>query len=187
MRQAALLIACAAALGACDGGAEVNERNASVAEVANAVRESGVANESFIRAGQWRVTGKMEDMEIPGLPPAARAQMQQMTASSDMSFEYCLTPEEAKKPQGKFFTGKEADNCRYERFHMGDGKFDAVMHCTEQGARKTTMAMTGTYSPEAYETRVTMDVDGGPQGKATMKMRSQARRVGECKPAAKQG
>jgi hypothetical protein len=42
------------------------------------------------------------------------------------------------------------------------------------------MAMNGTYSPDAYTSHVSMNVQGGPQGTMTMKMRSEAKRIGEC-------
>ena len=97
------------------------------------------------------------------------------------TFEYCVTPEEAKHPASKMFTGKDSGNCRYDHFTMGSGKFDAAMRCQQQGNAQTmTMAMNGTYSPEAYTSHVSMKVDGGPQGSMTMKMRSEAHRIGEC-------
>ena len=72
MKYAALMIACALPLAACNKPA-VNEKNASVAEVANAVSQSGIAGENFIRAGQWQVKGTLEEMNIPGLPPETQA------------------------------------------------------------------------------------------------------------------
>ena len=67
---ALLVIAgCAAALAACNKG-RVHEENASVEQVANAVRQSGVGNGILLRAGEWRVSGTMEEFNIPGMPPA---------------------------------------------------------------------------------------------------------------------
>ena len=67
-RRAILSITIATVLTACGSKPAVDERNASVAEVAEAVRESGAANGTFLRAGQWRVTSVLEDMSIPGMP-----------------------------------------------------------------------------------------------------------------------
>ena len=182
MKYAVLMIACALPLAACSKP-QVNEKNASVADVANAVSKSGIAGESFIRAGQWQVKGTLEDMTMPGIPPQAQAEMKRVMGQvQNNSFEYCVTPEEAKHPGGKMFTGKDNGNCRYDHFTMGSGKFDAAMRCQGQAsAQVMTMAMNGTYSPDAYTSHVSMNVQGGPQGSMTMKMRSEAKRIGECK------
>jgi hypothetical protein len=181
MKHIVIVIAGAAALAACNKPA-VDEKNASVAEVANAVRESGVANESFLKAGQWQVKATVEEMNMPGLPAEAQAQIKQtMVRAAANTFEYCLTEEEAKRPAGKFFTGKDTNQCRYDHFQLGGGKFDAAMRCEEQGHVQT-MKMNGTYSPDNYTTHVEMNVEGGPQGSVTMKMRSEAKRVGQCTP-----
>ena len=60
-------------------------------------------------------------------------------------------------------------------------KFDAAMRCeAKNGSQPMTMAVNGTYSPDSYQTHVSMNVEGGPQGAMSMKMRSEAHRVGEC-------
>jgi hypothetical protein len=181
MKYAVLMIACALPLAACNKH-EVNEKNASVAEVANAVSKSGIAGDSFIRAGQWQVKGTLEEMNVPGMPPQAQAEMKRVMGQvQNNSFEYCVTPEEAKHPGGKMFTGKDNGNCRYDHFQMGGGKFDAAMRCQGQPPSQVmTMAMNGTYSPDAYTSHVSMNVEGGPQGTMTMKMTSEAKRIGAC-------
>ena len=82
------------------------------------------------------------------------------------SFEYCVTPEEARHPGGKMFTGKDNGNCRYDHFTMGGGKFDAAMRCEGQAsAQVMTMAMNGTYSPDAYTSHVSMKIKVGRRGR----------------------
>lgn len=181
MKTAVAVIVCAAALAACNKGS-VHEENASVEQVANAVRQSGVANDVLLHPGEWRVTGTMEEFNIPGMPPEAQSAMKQaMSQHGNMTYDYCLTPEQAKRPQGKFFNDKAANNCRYDRFNMGGGKIDAVMRCDGKPSSMT-MTIDGTYGADNYATHVQMDMEGGPQGSMSMKMRSQAQRVGECTP-----
>jgi hypothetical protein len=181
MKYAACLIAGCATLAACNSSPKVNEKNASVAEVVNAVRQSGVAGDIILRAGQWRVTSTLDDMNIPNMPPQAQAQMKGVIASQrNSTYEYCLTPEEAKEPRGKFFSGKEANNCRYDHFTMGGGKIDAVMTCQSDPARSMTMTVNGSYSPDSYETHVAMNMKGGNEGNMSMKLHSEAHRIGEC-------
>jgi Protein of unknown function (DUF3617) len=183
MKYAVCVIACAALLAGCHKP-QVHETNASVEQVANAVSQSGVANDLYLHAGEWQVTGTVEEMNIPGLPPEAQAQMKKaMGQTQTTNYQYCLTPEEAKKPRGKFFSGKDANNCRYDHFTMGGGKIDAAMTCQGQGPGSMNMAVTGTYSPDSYATHVAMNMQGSPAGSMTMKVRSEAKRIGECTAA----
>lgn len=183
MRYAVRLVVSAALLAGCNKP-QVHETNASVEQVANAVSRSGVANDLYLQAGEWQVTGTVEEMNIPGLPPQAQAQMKKvMGAAQTTNYHYCLTAEEAKKPRGKFFSGKDANNCRYDHFTMGGGKIDAAMSCHGQGPGNMNMAVTGTYSPDSYSTHVSMNMQGTPGGNMTMKVRSEAKRVGECTAA----
>ena len=188
MKNAAILITSIAALAACNKSPEIRAENASVAEVAQKVREAGVGGEGFLNPGQWRAVSTLEEMTMPGMSAEAQAQMKQMMSkASNATFEYCLTPEEAKQPSGKFFSGKDKGNCRYEHFTMGDGKIDAVMRCEGDQGGTMTMAMNGTFSPEAYTSHGEMKVDGGREGGMTMKMRTEAKRIGQCSSKTAQG
>ena len=181
MKYAVAVLACAA-LASCNKGPEVHERNASVEEVANAVARSAAGNDILLRAGEWKVSGTLEEMNIPGMPAEAQSAMKQAIGKQgNMTYDYCLTPEQAKRPQGKFFNDKAANNCRYDHFNMGGGKIDAVMRC-EGKPSSMTMTIGGTYGADNYATHVQMNMEGGAQGAMSMKMRSEAKRVGECTP-----
>ena len=176
-----MLIACTAALAACNKGPQIDEKNVSAAEVAQKVREAGV-DSSFVNPGKWQSKVTIEEFEVPGMPPEMASRMKaQMARFQDRGFETCLTKEEAKRPKEDFFTGKN-DRCRYDHFTMGDGKIDAQMRCGGEGGGTQVMTMVGTYSPEAYEMRMAMTREGGAASSAgtTMKMRIASHRVGEC-------
>lgn len=177
MRGALLLVV--VALAACGkSDPDVDARNASVAEVAEQVRDA-TKDGNFIRAGKWLSQVTLVDVSAPGMPPEAREQMKGMLAKQN-SYESCLTPEEAKRPKEDFFA--RGDNqCRYEHFTMGGGKIDAKMRCSHQGVSQV-MEMTGRYSPDAYQMNMSTRTEGttGPASDMTMKMRVDAKRVGEC-------
>ena len=175
MHRPILLLSFLLPLAAC-GGPTVSEENASVEEVSEKVREAS-RNDSFVRPGKWVSTVKIEQMEMPGMPPQAAEQMKRMIAQTHTT-ESCLTPEEARQPKGDFFGGNET--CRYDHFRMGSGKIDAEMRCEQQGVTQV-MAMNGTYSSEAYQMRMKSTSEGGPGGAGmTMQMRVEAKRVGDC-------
>lgn len=165
-----------AALAACGSESEVKMENASVAEVAQEMREEGAA--SFVNPGKWEQKATLLEIDAPGMPPEAR-QMMQKAMDQVQVHEVCLTPEQARSPKEDFFTGADK-NCRYEHFNWGDGKIDLKLNCKHPNATQT-MAMVGSYSPDNYTMTMTAtNVGGGPQGQMTMKMKVDARRIGAC-------
>lgn len=181
MRIILCVIACALPLAACNKGPQVDEKNASVAEVAEKVRQSG-GEASFIRAGQWQSKVTIEKFEMPGMPPEMVQRMKTMMAQNqEHGFQTCLTAEDVKRPKEDFFAGKN-NECRYDHFTMGGGKIDAEMHCGGKHGETQVMQMAGTYSPDNYQMQTSMKMEGGetPQGSMAMTMRIEAQRTGEC-------
>ncbi len=176
MTRTAFLIAAALPLAACSSDPQVSAENASAEQVAQKLEAAGGSN-NFVNPGLWRSTVTVDEMTIPGMPPEVAAQMKSTQGRAQVS-EQCLTPAQAKRPKEDFFGGKE--NCRYERFAMGNGKIDAVMNCSEDGATQK-MTMTGTYSGDAYQMQMAMRAAGAGESAAMgMKMRIDAKRIGEC-------
>jgi hypothetical protein len=178
VKHAAVLLACVLTLAACNRDVKVDARNASAEDVARQVADAR-GSDNFVRPGKWKSTVHIENFELPGAPAEAKTAMSNMQHQAMVS-ESCLTPEEAKRPKEGFFAGKDK-NCRYDHFTMSNGKIDAAMKCTGQGMAQT-MAMQGSYSPDAYQMRMSMKADAGagPAGGMTMTMRVDAERVGEC-------
>jgi hypothetical protein len=176
-----VLVASIAALAACNSSPKVDEKNASIAEVAQKVREAG-AGQSFVRPGRWESKVTIEQFDIPGMPPEMAQRMKTMMAErQEHGFETCLTPEDVKRPREGFFAGKN-NQCRYEHFTMGGGKIDALMRCDSKSGGAPIMQMAGTYSPDSYQMQTSMKMAGGTSadGGMSMQMRIDAKRVGEC-------
>ena len=183
MKQIVIATAYALTVAGCNAEPQVRAENASVEQVAEQVADAG-GSDIVVRPGKWESRIRIEEFELPGAPPEAKAAMGRLHDRVQVH-ESCLTPENAKRPKEDFFAGA-SKNCRYDHFTMGNGQIDAVMKCTGEGMAQT-MAMQGTYSPDTYQMRMTMKADAGagPPGGMTMTMRVDAKRVGECD--AKQG
>ena len=183
MKRSILALTIPLALAACNQGPEVDERNASVEDVAAKVREA-TGDGRFIRAGEWTSTSAIEEMTVPGFSAEENARMKQVMAKSGShEFTTCLTEEDVKQPEGKFFTGN--DQCRYDHFTMSRGKIDAAMRCQATGGGTQVMTMTGSYAPDSYQMRMEMKGEGmpGASGAMTMRMRVDSKRIGECSAA----
>ena len=181
MRHVLLIAVAAATLGAGNREPKVDAKDATPEEVAAKVKEAGM-DQITIRPGLWQSKVTINKVEVPGAPPEMAAAMQGKTSEERT---YCLTPEEAKKPNENFFAGNR-DECRYDHFTMSGGKIDAAMRCThEQMTQQIDFA--GSYTPDAYQMAMDTKVAGGPREMAgmSMSMRVESKRVGEC--SAKQG
>jgi hypothetical protein len=166
-----------AMLAACDSGPDVDMTNASVAEVADEMRRQG--NDRFVNPGKWEQKATLISIEAPGMPPEAREMMSR--AMGEQVHEVCLTPEQAKSPREDFFTGAD-QNCRYEHFNWGGGKIDVKLNCEHPNASQT-MVLVGEYEPNSYVMTMTAtNAGGGPAEQMVMKMKVDARRVGDCDP-----
>ena len=178
MRYSIVLIAGAVPLAACNQGPEVRAENASAEEVAREIAQAG-GSDSFVRPGLWESKVTIEEMSIPGMPADMAAKMPSFEGRIDTS-QSCLTPEEAKRPKEDFFTG-DNKNCRYDHFTMAVGKIDAAMKCSGEQASQV-MTMKGSYTPDTYNMQMSMKAEGGQGYDAgmTMRMRVDAKRVGEC-------
>ena len=167
------------ALAACNKGSDVKVENATPEEVAAKVQQSAAADQSQIEPGQWSVASEMKLVELKGVPGAVADQMKASMEHKSTDLQ-CITPEEVKKPE--VFAGKQDSGCKYERFEMGGGKINAVMHCpASEGGGKMTMTMNGTYSPRDYTVDATMDMSGAGDGQGMkMAMHATAKRVGDC-------
>lgn len=183
MRQARAMVAALAGgamllLAACGGGDTVTAENATMAEVAEKVKNADIAEESFVSPGRWETRMEVQDISIPGLPPEMKEQMQSAMGERK-AFATCITPEEAKRPKEDFFAGEDAPNCRYDTFTMGNGRIDLSMTCKE-GAGTRRMTMTGSYGDDAYSMAMDMSAPGRG-GVMTMKATVDGHRTGECK------
>ena len=81
--KAVLLIACILPVAACNRGPQVNEKNASVEEVAQKVRES-TGDQAFVRPGLWESKVTIEKFDVPGMPPEMAQRMKTMMAQCPM-------------------------------------------------------------------------------------------------------
>lgn len=181
MRRFAVLLPISLILAACNDDPEIRATNASVEDVAEQVREA-TADEEFIRPGKWVSQVRFEEMSAPDIPRSAERQVNELLDEAQ-TFESCLSEEQAKQPRGALFTNA-GEQCRYENFTMGNGKIDATMKCSQNGATQTTR-MEGDYSPDSYQLRMTSSVDnlmGGEAGEMRVRMRIDSKRVGECQP-----
>ena len=167
----------------CNSGPEVEAENASIAEVAEQVREAS-DGKMMVRPGKWVSEVTLESIDIPGMPPAAAEQIKATMAKAASGHETCLSADQAKRPNEDFFAGSDG-NCRYDKFSMDGGKMSGTMRCAQQGASQV-IEFDGDYSPDSYEMRMSSTVEGnsGPEtGPMRMAMRVKSRRIGDCDSA----
>lgn len=176
MRSIVAIALAALALAGCDRH-EVNEVNASVGDVANAVAESNI--EARLKPGRWQASATLIDLDAPNLPPQAKAMMKKQMESAASSVSICLKPEDINKPGAQFF-GQDNPNCRFDHYKMGGGKIDAKMRCAAPSGGSSEMTMNGLYNPTHYEMEVASTATHQGPAPMTMRMKMVSDWVGEC-------
>ena len=124
-----LLAASGLMLAACDRGPEVDLTNATPAEVAKAMKDSG-ATRTMVSPGKWSSTVTIVDMNSPGMPAEMQAMMKQRIGQPQ-TVEACLTAEQVDNPERML--GQIPASCRYDRYTMGNGKMDGKLRCETNG------------------------------------------------------
>lgn len=157
---------------------EVNLKNASLEEVQKQAQAAGAP--ARLQPGQWETRVAISDVNMPGVPPAmAKSLGETMKAAAATTVTNCITPEEAERPQGRVFGG-QSDQCRYEKFQMGNGRIDGTLVCEEKDrGGQMTMVTAGTFTATSFAIQNDMEMKGGPQA-MTMKARVTGKRLGEC-------
>lgn len=178
---AALMGATALGLAGCGG----NPPEPAKDETANAAPKAGEKArpkgpvEIRFDPGRWESTMKIEKLDLGNLPPQVR-QVIEGELGKERKFDYCLTPEEAAKPDSKFFNRGESDDCTYDEYTMADGHLDIKMSCkVPQGTQKVTL--TGTYSASNYSMTMSTSGDAAMGTPMLMTMSLASRRAGACR------
>ncbi|WP_156254586.1 DUF3617 domain-containing protein [Sandarakinorhabdus oryzae] len=131
---------------------------------------SAASAESPVTPGKWQTTTIIESMAMPGMPP----EMAQRTRARPMSATYCITPEQAAAGP-RDVIGKSNGACRYRSFSAAAGRISGVMECKTGAPTPQIIAISGTYSPVAYDIRSKMS--GGAMQSTS---RTTGKRLGPC-------
>lgn len=168
----------ATVLAACSNESSVELTNATPAEVANAMKESGAASD-MRQPGLWASTMTLVDMQAPGMPAEA-LQMMKSQMGSGQRQERCVTPEEVEKLDQ--FVGQNNANCTFETYKVGGGKLEGKATCKPAEGVTQTMTMTGTYTKTASDMTMTSEITGAPppMGNAKTVMSVKSERIGDC-------
>lgn len=131
---------------------------------------SAASAESPVTPGKWQTTTKVESMTMPGMPP----EMARRMMGKPMSATICITPKQAAAGP-RDVIGKSNGACRYRSFAATAGRINAVMECKTGGDGPQVIAISGTYSPVAYDIRSRMS--GGVMQSVS---RTMGKRLGPC-------
>lgn len=139
----------------------------------------GAAGGGSMKAGQWEITMKMTDVEVPGAPPAVAEQMKAQMAGQTQTQSQCLTDAELANMGNRMGNaGAQGGNCNFTKTTFGGGTIDIAGTC-QSPTGNATIAMTGTTAAETFEAATTFEAAAGPQ---TVKASGtiSGRRTGDC-------
>ncbi len=153
--------------------------------------EAAMADTKTMRPGQYEAEVEFLEFDVPGMPAAAieqaRAEMAKQTATKR---SYCLTEAEAERSQQDRLRemGNAQGDCSFTRFTVDGENVDSALRCTGMpGNASATITMAGTMGDEGSDVNVSTSLSNPavPAASASVKMRVQTRRVGECTAASR--
>lgn len=157
MKRLALLAPTVAIIVACSGGASTS-----------------------LQPGQWEMTTKMTDIEIPGAPPAVAAQMKQAMTAQAQTQSRCITPAEAANPAGNMASPSgNAQGCTFSKQTFSGGAIDVAGSCPGPAGGRMETTLSGSYTATTMDTRISANIEGGPQP-MRMSGTMTGRRTGDC-------
>ena len=183
MRQTITTAGAALLLLSCSGGADKDGNGAAVAAngaaQANAAMPAAPSGGSApaavaeLRPGQWETTIEVLRMDMPNMPQGVTIPTQRPVTART-----CLTPEQARRPNAGFMTGKDGAGCSYENFSMSGGRLQGAVTCNQAGT-SVRVTMNGTFSAESYQIESETQAQAGGTNVNTVS-RITARRIGDC-------
>lgn len=134
---------------------------------------------SVLQAGKWRSTTRFSEISIPGLPPQVAEMMRQQMGRGS-AVEYCLKPEDIRRPGAQSLGGAEAEHCRYDEWSHTGGKMQATIVCEIPGRGNMRARMVGTGSSTSYRATIDSTITDPQQGTIRMKGTVSGERTGDC-------
>lgn len=142
-----------------------------------------------ITPGEWENTVTFTDIQFDKskLPPEAQAFIVPMLESMKgqvQTSKSCVTEEEASKPQAEMFSGNEDADCEYTKFEFSGGQMNMAMTCNDPSSGTAKITNTGTYTADAYDMKMTVELEDNEMGAMTITATSAGKHLGACPAAA---
>jgi len=135
---------------------------------------------STLQPGNWELTTKMTDIELPGQPPAVAAAAKQQMGNQAQTQTRCITEAEAANPAGGMMSPSgNAQGCTFTKQTFAGGTIDVAGSCPGPGGGTMQTTLTGTYTQTEMNARITANIQGGPQ-QMRMSGTLTGRRTGDC-------
>lgn len=134
---------------------------------------------SVLQAGKWRSTTQFNEVSVPGLPPQV-AQMMRKQMGRKQTVEYCLKPEDIRRPGAQSLGSDGAKDCRYDEWSYAGGQMRATIVCTVSGQGSMRTSMVGTGSPASYRANIDSTIANPQLGNIKMKGTVSGERIGAC-------
>ncbi|MBC7986663.1 MAG: DUF3617 domain-containing protein [Sphingomonadaceae bacterium] len=123
-----------------------------------------------IEPGAWEMTMEIDEVNVPNAPPEAQAQIASGMPTPPAQ-TICITPEEARDPDGGMFAPSNEGGCEFAEREMSGGNIslDATCSGAQFGPAEAHITMNGTYERTSFETDLEMEMTmPDPVGEITM-------------------
>ncbi|MCU0729701.1 MAG: DUF3617 domain-containing protein [Sphingopyxis sp.] len=171
-------------LAGCSGGTDAPAEDAPSA--ATAKMEAAAASTAELRPGRYQNQIEIVRLEVPGLPPEARAEMQRQFASATATVQTsCLTAEAAQRGREQRLSdlARAQGQCRMQEYSVDGDQVRGEIRCSAlPGGGTASITMRGTLGAESSDLTIatTAANPAAPAQNIVTEMRVRSTRVGEC-------
>lgn len=172
-------LAAAVLLAACGSGETDADGDGELSADEVAAEASGMVQP---RPGQYTTSLELLEFDAPGMPEAAKQQMQQVFAQGLAEGNtFCMTEEDASQNGPRQMVENLAEqDCEMKTFNVSGGSVVAEMQCAAEGGGPGTLKMEGEMTAESSTMTMDMTQETPGVGEVKMKMRVNSRRTGDC-------
>jgi hypothetical protein len=133
-----------------------------------------------LNPGLWETN---VEMVVSGVP----ANLAGIMKGTKITTRSCIGEDQANRPSGEIFSGKERNGCTYSDYSVTDGRIHGKMSCTgSNGHGAMAMVMDGKYGGDSFDVTMKVDTNAGGQSMA-FGSHTIGRRVGDCPADMKKG
>lgn len=135
-----------------------------------------------MKPGLWETRVTFTEIHAKGLNVKQEKKLLK-DISNQLSGRSCLSAQQARKPEAKFFAGGHSNDCKYRKFVIADGRLDMSVGCSMKAMATIDMDMQGQVDSTKLDLDITPEVRLPIIGQVMLRGKAKGRYLGICESA----
>lgn len=132
-----------------------------------------------MKPGLWETQVTFTDIQAKGLNAKQEKKLLE-DISRQLSGRSCLSAQQARRPEAKFFAGGHSHDCKYRKFVITGGRLDMSVGCSMKAMATIDMDMQGPVGATALDLNISPILRLPMLGQVTLRGKAAGRYLGVC-------